>query len=72
MEPEFADMLQSLAHLFHLTGRHEGDRVPVPLVVEDAVVESDRPIRGDQMIGKNALATWRNVQLLRTFFEMHL
>ena len=71
MEPEFADMLQGLAHLFHLTGGHEGDGVPVPLVVQDAVVESNRPILGDQMIGKNALATWWNVQLLHTLFEMH-
>jgi hypothetical protein len=71
MEPEFADVLQGLAHLLHLTGGHEGDGVPVPLEVQDAVIESDRPIRGDQVIRKNALATWQNVQLLRTLFEMH-
>ncbi len=72
MEPKLADMLQGLAHLFHLTGGHEGDGVPVPLEMQDAVVESYRPIRGDQMVGKDALATWRNVQLLRTLFKMHL
>jgi hypothetical protein len=72
MESEFADMLQGLTHLFHLAGGHEGDGVPVPLEVQDAIVESDRPIRGDQMVGKNALAARRNVQLFRTLFEMHL
>ena len=71
MEPEFADMLQSLAHLFHLTGGHEGDRVPVPFEMQDAVVEPYRPVRGDQMVGKDALAAPRNVQLLRTLFKMH-
>jgi hypothetical protein len=44
MEPKFADMLQSLAHLFHFAGGHEGDVVPVPLEVQDAVIEPDRPI----------------------------
>ena len=71
MEPEFANMLQGLAHLLHLTGGHEGDRVPVPFEMQDAVVEPHRPIRGDQMVGKDALAARRNVQLLRTLLKMH-
>ena len=44
MEPEFPDVLQGFAHLFHFAGGHEGDGVPVPLVVQDTVIEPDRPI----------------------------
>ena len=44
MEPEFPDVLQGLAHLFHFAGGHEGDGVPVPLVVQDTVIEPDRPV----------------------------
>ncbi len=44
MKPKFADVLQGLAHLLHFAGGHEGDGVPVPLEVQDAVIEPDRPI----------------------------
>ncbi len=39
MQPEIADVLQGLTHLFHFAGRHEADGIPVPLIVQDAVVE---------------------------------
>jgi hypothetical protein len=39
VELQFADVLQGLAHLFNFTGRHEADGVPVPRVMEDAVIE---------------------------------
>ena len=44
MEPEFPNVLQGFAHLFHFAGGHEGDGVPVPFEVQDAVIEPDRPI----------------------------
>ncbi len=44
MKPEFANVLQGLAHLFHFAGRHEGDGVPVPLEVQNTVIEPNRPV----------------------------
>ncbi len=44
MKPEFADVFQGLAHLLHFAGGHEGNGVPVPLEVQDTVIEPDRPI----------------------------
>ncbi len=61
MKSQLADVLQGLAHLLHFAGGHEADGVPVPLVVEDAVIEADGPVRGDQMIRKNPLTAGRDV-----------
>ncbi len=72
MEPQFADVLQGLAHLLHFAGRHEADGVPVPFIVENTVIEPDRPVRGDQMVWKNPLTSGQDVQLLGSLFEMHL
>jgi hypothetical protein len=72
MESQFADVFQGLTHLFHFTGRHEADGVPVPLIMEDAVVEPNRPVRGDQMIRENPLTSGWDVKLLGPLFEMHL
>jgi hypothetical protein len=44
MKPKLFDVLQGLAHLFHFASGHEGDGVPVPLEVQDTVIEPDRPI----------------------------
>ncbi len=61
MKSQLADVLQGLTHLLHFAGGHEADGVPVPLVVEDAVIEPDGPVRGDQMVWKNPLTTGRDV-----------
>ena len=71
MESQFADVLQGLAHLLHFAGGHEADGVPVPLVVEDAVVQSDRPVGGDQVIWERALTSGRYMELLSTLLQMH-
>jgi hypothetical protein len=65
-------MLKGLTHLLHFSGWHEGDWVPVPLIVDDAVVESNGPVRGDQVVRKGALASRQNVQLLGAFLQMNL
>ncbi len=38
METKLTYVLESLRHLLHFSGREKVDRIPVPLVVEDAVV----------------------------------
>jgi len=65
-------MLKGLTHLLHFSGWHEGDGVPVPLIVDDAVVESNRPVGGDEVVREFALASRRNVQLLGAPLQMHL
>ncbi len=41
MESQFANVFKGLAHQLHFSGRHEREGVPVPLVVDDTVVEPD-------------------------------
>ncbi len=65
-------MLKGLAHQLHFSSRHEREGVPVPLVMDDAVVEPDGPIGGDQMIRERALPTRRDVKLLGPLLQMHL
>ncbi len=72
MKPQLTDMLQCLTHLLHFSGWHEVDGVPVPLIMNDAVVEADGPVGGDKMIWKDALTSGWNVQLLGPLFKMHL
>ncbi len=72
MKPQLTDVLQCLTHLLHFSGWHEVDGVPVPLVMNNAVVEADGPVRGDEMIWKDALTSGWNVQLLGPLFKMHL
>ena len=71
MKAELTDVLESLLHLGHFPGWQEIDGVPVPLVVEDAVVQSDRPVGGDQVIWECALASGRYMELLSTLLQMH-
>ncbi len=47
METKLTDVLESLGHLLHFSGWEEVDGVPVPLVMEDTVVQPDRPVRGN-------------------------
>ncbi len=71
MEAKLTNVFKSLPHLFHFPGRQEVDGVPVPLVVDDAVVQPDGPIGGDQVIWKHALTSWRYMELLGTLLQMH-
>jgi hypothetical protein len=64
-------VFQSLGHFFHFTGRKEGDRIPVPVKVEDVAVQFDGVVRRDHMFCKEPLATWRDGNLLGTFPEMY-
>ncbi len=54
-------MLEGLIHLLHFSGRHEGEGVPVPFIMDDAVVEPDRPVGGDQVVGKGSLTSGRDL-----------
>jgi hypothetical protein len=38
MKAKLTNVFESLPHLFHFPGQQEVDGVPVPLVVDDAVV----------------------------------
>jgi hypothetical protein len=71
METELTNVLESLGHLLHFSGGQEVDGVPVPLVMEDAVVQPDRPIRGDQMVWKCSLTSGRYLELLSPLFQVH-
>jgi hypothetical protein len=44
MKPKLTNVLEGLTHLLYFSRRHEGDGVPIPLIVNDAVIESDGPI----------------------------
>jgi hypothetical protein len=41
MKAKLTNVFKSLVHLCHFPGRQEVDGVPVPLIVEDAVVQPD-------------------------------
>ncbi len=66
MKAKLTNVFKSLTHLCHFPGRQEVDGVPVPLVVDDAVIQSDGPIRGDQVIWKRALTSRQYMELLGT------
>jgi len=38
MKTKFSNVFESLGHLLHFSGGEEVERVPVPLVMEDAVI----------------------------------
>ena len=71
MKAKLTNVFKSLPHLFHFPGRQEVDGVPVPLVVDDAVVQPDGPIGGDQVIRKRALTSGWYMELLGTLLQMH-
>jgi len=45
VKPQLADVLQGFDHLLNVPMGQEGDRVPVPLVVDDVGVEPDQIVR---------------------------
>ena len=71
MQTQIADVLQGLTHLFHFAGGHEADGIPVPLIVQDAVVEPHQPVRGDQVVREDALPARRDVHLLGPLLKVH-
>ncbi len=71
MKAKLTNVFKSLTHLRHFPGWQEVDGVPVPLIMDDAVVQLDGPIRGDQVIRKCALTSGRYVELLGTLLQMH-
>ena len=71
MKAKLTNVFKSLHHLFHFPGRQEVNGVPVPLVVDDAVVQPDGPIGGDQVIWKHALTSGWYMELLGTLLQMH-
>jgi hypothetical protein len=72
VKAKLTNVFESLCHLLHFSGGQEVDGVPVPLVMEDAVVQPDRPVRGDQMIWKCSLTSGWYLESLSTLFQMHL
>jgi hypothetical protein len=72
VKAKLTNVFESLCHLLHFSSWQEVDGVPVPLIMEDAVIQPDRPVRGDQMIWKSALTSGRYLELLSTLFQMHL
>ncbi len=72
MKAKLTNVFESLCHLLHFSGRQEVDGVPVPLVVDDAVVQPDRPVGGDQVIWKRTLTSGWNVELLSSLLQVHL
>jgi hypothetical protein len=72
MKAKFPDVFESLGHLLHFSGWEEVERVPVPFVMEDAVIQPNRPIGGNEMIWKHALTSGRYLELLGPLFQVHL
>jgi hypothetical protein len=59
-------VLQCFLHLMLFVRREEGERVPLPFVVNHTVVNLHREVRGDEMMGEGASASGWNVNLLGT------
>ena len=47
MKTEFPDVFEGLGHLLHFSGGEEVERVPVPFVMENAVIQPNRPVGGN-------------------------
>ena len=47
MKTKLPDVFESLGHLLHFSGGKEVERVPVPFVMEDAVIQPNRPVGGN-------------------------
>jgi hypothetical protein len=67
VQAQLSDVFQGILHLFHFSGRQEGERIPVPLVVGDVGVKSHGAGGSHQMVRKAALAPRQNVDLLSSF-----
>jgi hypothetical protein len=72
METKLTNVLESLGHLLHFSSWEEVDGVLIPLVMEDAVIQPNRPVRGNQMIWKHALTSGWYLELLSPLFQMLL
>ena len=72
MKAKLTNVFKSLTHLRHFPGWQEVDGVPVLLIVDDAVVQLDGPIGGDQVIWKRALTSRWYMELLGTLLQVHL
>ena len=69
MKTKFPDVFESLGHLLDFSGREEVERVPVPFVMEDAVVQPYGPVGGDEVIWKHALTSGWYLELLSPLFR---
>ncbi|MFN9941696.1 MAG: hypothetical protein ACK56I_19685, partial [bacterium] len=56
----------------HFSGGEEVERVPVPFVMEDAVIQPNRPVGGNEVIREHALTSGWDLELLGPLFQMHL
>ena len=72
MKTKFPDVFESLSHLLHFPGGKEVERVPVPLIMEDAVVQPDGPVGGNEVIREHALTSGWYLELLGPLFQVHL
>jgi hypothetical protein len=63
-ELQLLQVLDHGGHLGELLGVQEGDRIPVPFVMEDLTVQPHGVVRRDQVAAKGALAAGRDDQLL--------
>jgi hypothetical protein len=72
MKTKFPDVFEGLSHLLHFSGWKEVERVPVPFVMEDAVIQPNRPVGGNEMIWKHALTSGWYLELLGPLFQVHL
>jgi hypothetical protein len=72
MKTKFPDVFESLGHLLHFSGGEEVERVPVPFVMEDAVIQPNRPVGGNEVIREHALTSGWYLELLGPLFQVHL
>ncbi len=72
LEIQATEVFQSLVHLFYFSSGKQGERVPVPLEVNDLTVQPDRKIGSHEMLGEECLAAWGNTDLLGSLGEVEL
>ena len=72
MKAKFSNVFESLGHLLHFSGGEEVERVPVPFVMEDAVIQPDGPVGGDEVVWEHALTPGWYLELLGPLFQVHL
>jgi hypothetical protein len=69
---QLLQVLNHGGHLVELLRVQEGDRVPVPFVVEDFAVQPHGVVRGDQVTAEGTLTAGRNDQLLGARIHVQL
>ncbi len=57
---QLLQVLDHGGHLVELLWVQEGDRIPVPFVMEDFAIQPHGVVRGDQVTAEGALTTGRN------------